>query len=130
MDRDRVTPELTLQFVYAGRVRRLRPRDTFMVGEVPGKIPLVVCDPDIGPVLAYFDAKRRPKVGIKLGVRGTWVQMSEPATFENTPPGFPISAGMRCVQDQVDVEGWTRVSESYDWFMERLRAGALSRAAG
>jgi len=127
---NQISHEMTRQFLYVGHVRRLRPRDKFLVGEVPGKIPLVVCDLEIGPVLAYFDAARRPKAGTKLGVRGSWVHMSEPATLENTPPGFPISAGTRFLEDQVDVESWTRVSESYDWFSERLQAGVFSRAAG
>ncbi len=124
-----LTPEMTRQFLYVGHVRRLRARDTFFVREVPGKIPLVVCELEIGPVLAYFDATRTPLIGTKLGVCGTWVQMSEPATFENTPPGFPISAGTRFLQDQVDVESWTRLSESYDWFTERLQAGVFSSKA-
>lgn len=108
-------------FKYVGRVRRVRPEDSFLVSPLAGELPLVICDPDAGPMLAYFDAKRRPKVGTKVGVCGNWIETGEPATVHNTPPGFPLFPGTRRVEFQVQVTNWVRVSEDFDWLMERLQ---------
>lgn len=108
-----------MDFNYGGRVRNLRPEDSFKLGEIGGKVPLVICDPDVGPVLAYFDPARRPRVGMRVGAVGHWIRMSGSATTENSPPGFPVCSSLNWVQIQLDVLAWQRLSANYDWVLER-----------
>jgi hypothetical protein len=111
-----------MEYQYVGHVRHVRPSDPFMIGEVPGKIAMVVNDLDAGETLVYFARDRRPQVGTRVGAFGEWVQMTEPATVENSPPGYPLTpTSLRC-EHQLDVMAWKRVSEGYDWLMDQLSA--------
>lgn len=50
-------------FLWVGRVRKVRPGDHHVVGEMPGKVALVIdCEDESGEqVLGYFAETRRPK---------------------------------------------------------------------
>lgn len=110
------------EIVYGGRVRRLRPEDTFTLREVRGKVPLVICDPDLGPVVGYFDRGRQPPLGTTLAFAGKWVAIRIPVSLADIPPGFPIGPGVCRVEEQLEVTGWRRVSESFDWLLESFRS--------
>ncbi|MBL4846951.1 MAG: hypothetical protein JKY65_15635 [Planctomycetes bacterium] len=111
-----------MEYQHVGVVRSVRSTDRFMVGEVPGKIAMVISDLEAGDMLAYFALGRCPQTGTRVGAIGGWVQMTEPATRENSPPGYPMSPGGQRCETQLDVLAWQRVAEAYDWLLDRLSA--------
>ena len=97
----------------------MRTGDGHVVADnVPGKVPLVISDPDVGDRLAYFPKERRPTIGVRLGARGHWVVMDLPLA-EIPPEDLKLLVGVgKPVQFQLDVDGWTKVSEEYDWLLD------------
>ena len=104
---------MTARFDCVGTIKKVRAGDGFVVGEVPGKIPLVIADPDAGDCLGYFSTARRPQVGTRIGARGTFVVMDVP--LEAIPAEDRELAKLgKPVQHQLDVEQWSKVSDDYD----------------
>jgi hypothetical protein len=107
------------RFDYVGYVKKVREGDRHIVANVPGKVALVISDMHAGDMLGYFPQDRRPKTGVRIGATGTWVQVEVPLSAldseeladlcagGDTPTGTPL-------QSQLDVNGWSRVSEAYD----------------
>lgn len=108
------------RFQWVGVVKKARPGDGHVVGEVPGKVALVLHDPEVGSeCLAYFPRDRRPKVGVRVGARGEYVQVDVPP--EAIPPEdreWMVGPGCTAVQHQLDVAEWSVVSEDYDPFFD------------
>lgn len=106
------------RFDRVGTIRKVRAGDPYVVGEVPGKIPLVIADEEVGDwILGYFPRERRPQVGARIGARGQYVVMDVP--LERIPPEEREWIGNgNPVQFQLDVEEWAKVSEDYDPFDE------------
>lgn len=112
----------TDRFQWVGRVRKVRPGDHHVVGEVPGTVALVIdCEDESGEeMLGYFPEARRPKIGTRLGARGHFVVIDVP--HESIPPEDrellgPLE-GCQVVQHQLEVTDWQVVSEDYDWLFD------------
>ena len=107
------------RFQYVGYVKKVTTRGRHVVADLPGKIALVISDMHAGDMLGYFPTDRRPRVGARVGVQGTWVEVEVPLALldseeledlccgGDTPVGTPL-------QSQIDVGTWSAVSEDYD----------------
>lgn len=114
---------MTQSFQCVGYVKTVRPTGGLVIGEVPGKVALVISDVDAGDTLGYFPRDRRPQVGARVGVLGTWVSMEVPLSALSAEALEDLSCGGRVpmgtpVQFQVDVDAWRVVSEDYDWLFD------------
>lgn len=107
------------RFQWVGRIRKVRPGDHHVVGEVPGKVALVIdCEDESGEeMLGYFAETRRPTIGARVGARGHYVVMDVPD--EQIPPEDrellgSLGAGCQVQQHQLDVSDWQVVSDDFD----------------
>ncbi|MCW8137579.1 MAG: hypothetical protein KIT58_01595 [Planctomycetota bacterium] len=107
------------RFEWVGTVRKARAGSGHVVGEVPGKVALVIADVHAGECLGYFPRERRPRIGARIGARGAFVVMDVPP--EQVAPedrDWALLPGCQPVQHQLDVEDWTEVGEDYDWLFD------------
>jgi len=82
-------------------------------GEVPGRVALAICTEYGDSTVAYFDPNRRPKVGTRVGVRGTWLVLDVEIDPEHTD--CPLcQLGGNAVDFQLEVDSWTVVPPGYD----------------
>lgn len=99
------------EFAYVGYVEQPAKHPYLVVEARPGMIPLALVNDEAGNMLGYFPEDRRPKVGTRVGVQGSWVKAEVPlaplSPGERRPPGKPV-------QFQLEVESWTPVSADYD----------------
>lgn len=104
---------MSSRFEWVGVVSKVRPDGRHVVGEVPGKVALLIADEELGECLGYFPRARRPRLGVRVGVRGDYVVMDVP--LERIPPEERAALwGGTPVQDQLDVEDWEEVDEDFD----------------
>jgi hypothetical protein len=101
------------RFQCVGVVKKVRAGDCHVVGEVPGKVALVIEDPDAGGCLGYFPRDRRPKVGARVGARGAFVEIEVPLE-RLSPEEREALCGGTPVQFQLDVTEWSVVDDDYD----------------
>lgn len=101
------------RFEWVGVVSKVRPGSRHVVGEVPGKVALVIADEELGECLGYFPRARRPRIGVRIGVRGPYVAMEVP--LERIPPDEREGLfGGTPMQHQLDVEDWEEVDDDFD----------------
>ncbi len=106
------------RFQKVGRIQKVRAGDRHVVGESPGKIPLVIACDEAGDMLGYFPEGRRPRVGTRVGARGDYVVMDVPLERIPEDERGPLTPGCKPVQYQLDVTEWEVVSDDYDWLFD------------
>lgn len=105
------------RFEWVGTVRKARAGSGHVVGEVPGKVALVIADVHAGECLGYFPRERRPRLGARIGARGAFVVIDVPPE-DVAPEPRELARGGTPVQHQLDVEDWTEVGEDDDWLFD------------
>lgn len=109
-----------MRYTFVGTIRKVRPGDPHVVGEIPGKIALVIDGEVDGELLGYFPSERRPRVGTRVGVHGQYVVMDVPLERIPLDERGPLFPGCKPVQHQLDVTDWNVVSDDYDFLFDSL----------
>lgn len=109
-----------MRYRAVGTIRKVRLGDHHVVGEIPGKVALVIVG-EADDMLGYFPEARRPRVGTRVGAHGQHVEMDVPLAKVPLEDRKHLGPGCRAVQHQLDVTDWEVVSDDHDWLLDSLQ---------
>ncbi|MEZ6187511.1 MAG: hypothetical protein R3F62_21195 [Planctomycetota bacterium] len=114
----------TSTYDYGGVVHKIRPAMKLFPGELEGRVALAIVTEYGDTIVAYFPRDRRPKVGTRVGLKGTWLSVDlELEDVLLRAEGCACcealaTLGEQHVDFQLDVESWQVVGPSFDFLLD------------